>query len=316
MAILNKKVSYSVGGFLLIRNNPDGTPVTISRILGFANTVDLSGFGTSAELTLRIDTGAEETNTIDWTTAVDSTAVTVTEMVGFFNTAGFTGVLASEDSVTGRLKLEYTGAGTPNFLQVYDGVDTGFAATLDFGQGIKYGGEGVKYITAFDNTISVGLPLNIKDKEEIETESGRGDYTSIVIEAITKGRNPAITMNDEDFRMKQLIMGGVYNEAENSYTPSTTDQTDKPIFTLDVFHDIYNKGAAQPREDNTGTKRITFYSCTGNDADMELSAKTIANHAFNLTAGEWQDENGVKQAYEKLQNLTIEEYEALDVENL
>lgn len=316
MALINKKVNFSVEGLLLIRSNPDGTPVSIDRILGFANTVDLSAYSLTAELTVKIDGGAEDTQTIDWTAALDPTAVTVAEFITAFNAAGFTDVTASADSVTGRLLIAYSGAGSPNFLQIYDGADIGFAADLDFGQGQKYGGSGAKYITAFDNLVSVSYPANIKEKEEIETESGDGTYTSIIIEALNKGSNPVITFNDEDFKIKQLILGGNYIEAENSFEDPTTDQTDKPIFTMEVFNDIYNKGGGQPRPDNAGVKRTILYSCTGNEADSEDTTKAITNFAFNLTSGEWQDETDTKRSFRKRQNLSIEDFEALDVYNL
>lgn len=316
MALINKKVSFSVEGLILIRSNPDGTPVSIDRILGFANTVDLSVYSLTADLTVKIDSGAEDTQTIDWTAAVDPTAVTVAEFVTAFNAAGFTDVTASQDSITGRLLIAYTGSGSPNFLQLYDSTDIGFAADLDIGQGRKYGGSGAKYIIAFDNTVGVGLPLNVKDKEEIETEAGDGTYTSIIIEALTKGLNPVITFNDDDFRIKQLVQGGTYDDIDNSYEDPITEQTNKPIFTMEVYHDIYNKGSGQPREDNAGVKRIILYSCTGNEADIELGTKTIPNYAFNLTSGEWQDETGAKRPFRRQQNLSIEDFEALDVYNL
>lgn len=316
MAILNKDVGYSVEGLTLIRSNPDGTPALPSRILGFGGTVDLTSFGTSAELVAKIDTGAAETKTIDYTAAVDQSAVTVAEMVTAITTAAFTDLTASVDSSTGRLLIVYSGSASPEFLQILDGVDDGFAAALDFGQGQKYGGPGAKYVTAFDNVVSIELPQNIKDKEENEQESGDGTYTSIVHESITKGRNPVVTFNDKDFRIMQLIAGGVYDEATNKYTPPTTDQTNKPIFTMNIFHDIYDKGAGQPREDKKGVERRIEYNCTGNMGDLTLTTKAFRNYVFNVTSGEWRDENGVKQAYETIQNLSIVEYEALDVENL
>lgn len=316
MALLNRKVTFSVEGLIFIRSNSDGTPIRPGRLLGFAGTVDLSGFGSDADLVAKIDSGAEDTQNIDWSLAVDPAAVTVAEFVTYFNAAGFTDLTASADTTTTRLKIVYSGVGSPTFIQLYDNADAGFAAALDIGQGQRYGGVGAKYIVAFDNTVGVNLPQNIKDKEEYDTESGSGKYTSIVIEQITKGYNPVITMNTDDFALRQLIMGGVYNETINLYSPPTTDQTEKPIFTMEVYHDIYNQGAGQPRPDKVGVKRIILPNCTGNFGDIDLATKTIPNYTFNLTVGEWYDSTGFKRPYETQQNLTIEEFNALDVENL
>ena len=315
MAILNKLFNYSLEGLHMRRANPDGTPSLPERTLGFSGTIDLSGFGgTTAELTIKVD-GVEETKTIDWTAALDPAAVTVAEFVTAFNLALFTEVGAAIDSITTRLLIDYTGVGTPKYLQIYDGVDIGFAAILDFGQGKKYGGNGTKIVVAFDNVISVAMPKNIKDKEEIESESGDGTLKSVIIEALTKGLNPVLTFNDDDFQIKQLVMGGVYDSIENSYIPPTTDQVDKPIFTTEVFVPLY-EGASNPREDKQGFKQTILWSCTGNEGDDTNETKTIANFTFNLSSGEYKDENGITIPYKKEINLTPEQYEALDVENL
>jgi hypothetical protein len=315
MPLINKKLEFSIEGLLLRRSNPDGTPTTPSRILGFSGTVDLSGFGgTTAELVIKTDT-VEETKTIDWTAAVDPAAVTVAEMFGFINTAAFTDITASADSTTGRLLIIYSGAESPNFLQVYDGVDLGFAAALDFAQGQTYGGPGVKIVNAYDNVKTVARPKNIKDKQEVETEAGDGTYSSVIIEAITKGEDPVLTFNDSDFNIKQLIMGGVYDEVANSYRPPTTKQTNKPLFVLDIFVTAYDKGANQ-QEDINAYNWTTLFQCTGNEGDKTNDTKTWADFIFNLSSSEYTDEAGVLQSYMEERNIPREDYNALDVKNL
>ena len=45
------------------------------------------------------------------------------------------------------------------------------AAALDFGQGIKHAGNGLEWLSYFDDeTVSIGLPKDINDKEEIDIE--------------------------------------------------------------------------------------------------------------------------------------------------
>lgn len=315
MAIINKKLPWSGEGFNIRRNNPDGTPAVPSRILGFSGTVDLSGFGTSAELVIKIDAGAEETNSIDWTTAVDPTAVTVAEFVSFFNLAGFTDILASIDSVTGALLLTYVGSGTPLYVQVYDGVDEGFAAALDFGQGQKFGGKGIKFNSNFNNVNSITFPMEVKDKEKIETESLNGTLSEIVIEAIAKGMNPVITVSDIDFNLKQLIQGGIYDEANNHYSDPSTDQTTKPLVAIEVFLPLYAK-ASQNREDHQGYIRIVFYSCSGIEGDSTAELKAWGATVYNMTVTEWTDENGVKHPFRERFTISIAEYDTLDVANV
>lgn len=316
MPELNKLLEFSIEGFILRRSNPDGTPTTTSRVLGFSGTVDLSVHTPTfiVELAVKVDS-TEEIKDVDFSGAIDKAAVTVAEMVTSINNAAFTDITASADSITGRLLIEHDTPASVKYLQVYDGSTPGFAASLDFGQGIKYGGKGVSIVRAFDNVISVELPINQKDKEEVETEAGDGTYSSIIIEAITKGLNPVLTVNDNDFNIKQLVMGGVYNITNNSYKPPTTSQTRKPIFVCEVFVTIYQKGVNN-REDIAGYNQTILFSCTGNEGDISKATKAHTNFIFNLSSTEYNDETGIRQPYKEEVNLTPEEYIALDIENL
>src|SRR5690606_4946498 len=127
------------------------------------------------------------------------------------NAAGFTDVTASADATTGRLLVVYDGSEDPDTMQIYDPDSDKLASQLDFGQGITHGGDGAKFVKCFDNTVSVGLPKNIKDIEEIETESGDGTLITIIVPALLKGLKPVITMSDNDLVLKQLIQGGSYD---------------------------------------------------------------------------------------------------------
>lgn len=317
---INKKTAFGPEGFLIARNNPDGTPLSPDRVLGFYGTVNLSldpeYVHDHAYLGVKIDSGAEDVQLVDWGAAVDDTAVTVAEMVTAINTAGFTDITAAPDAVTGRLLITYTGAGNPTFLQVFS-VDThpDFAADLDFGQGQTFGGAGAIYYEAFDNTRSIGLPKNIKDSEEIENEAGDGTLVTVVIPAILKGMDPVITTTDNDFRIKQLIQGGAWNETTSTYTPPLSSQTDKPIFSVHLFSPIYNKGTNQ-REDEAGYLYVRIPSITGLEGDETFDTKTLQEIAYNCKATEYEDENDVKQPFGTWQNLSSDEFIALDVENI
>ena len=313
---INKKTSFSVEGFRAMRANPDGTPAAIDRMLGFSGTVDLSSIvGNAADITVKIDNETEDTQEVDWAAAVDKTAVTVAEMVTAFNLAGFTDVVASPDAGTGRFKVAYDGSETPSYIQLYNGDTDNLATLLDFGQGQTYGGEGLKFVKCFDNTISIGLPKNIKDREEVEGEAGDGTIITVIKEAIVKGINPVITMMDNDLELKQLIQGGTYNSTTNLYTPPTTSVTSKPIFSLEVFCPVYSKGTNK-REDMDGYEFLKLPSCTGVEGDLTKEAKTLGNYIYNVTATEYDNSSGVLQPTWTEQLLSNEDFAALEVEEV
>jgi len=316
---INKKTAFGPEGFLIARNNPDGTPASPDRVLGFYDTVDLSAYtagGNDAYLGIKIDAAAEDVQEVDWTAALDDEAVTVLEMVTAINLAGFTDITASVDVQTDRLLITYTGAGDPTFLQVFS-VNThpDFAAELDFGNGQEFGGEGLIYYEAFDNARSIGLPKNIKDSEEIENESGDGTLISVIVPAILKGYDPVITCTDNDYRIKQLIQGGIWTELTSTYTPPLSSQTRKPIFSIHLFAPIYNKGTNQ-REDEAGYLYKRINSITGLEGDGTFDTKTLQETLYNCKATEYEDENDVKQVFYVDHSLSNDEFTALDVENI
>jgi hypothetical protein len=315
---INKKTEFGPEGFLIARNNPDGTPPSPSRVLGFYGTVNLSAYGpdNDAYLGIKIDNNAIQTNQVDWTAAVDKSAVTVQEMVNAINAAGFTDITASVDTATSRLLIQYTGTGNPTFLQVFS-VDTHptFAAELDFGQGQTFGGEGLIYFEAFDNARSIGLPKNIKDSEEIENESGDGTLITVIIPAIVKGYNPVLTCTDNDYQIKQLIQGGTWVSLTSTYTPPLSSQTRRPIFNIILFSPLYNKGSNQ-LEDEAGYLMRRINSITGYESDETFETKTLKETAYNCKATEYENQNDVKQPFYTDKNLSSEEFEALHVDEI
>lgn len=310
MALQTKKTPFGIEGFRAMRNNPDGTNPTASRFIGFTNTVDLSDIGTDliGTLTLKIDGGAAESKSVDFSGASDITAVTVAEAVSALTTAAFTNITWSNDATTSRLKGV---ASSGTYIQVYGEL----APLLDFGQGVLHGGQGLVFVKAFDNTASIGLPKNIKAREEIELESGDGTLSTMIIEAINKGLNPAIVINDDDYDLKELIQGGTYDRTANTYDPKTTDTTSSPIFWLDVYAPIYAKGTKH-REDLAGYKRTIIRSVTGVEGDVTHETKAWATTSYNLSAVEYYDENGTKYASYQEQTPTVAQFTALDPENV
>lgn len=314
---INKKTAFGPEGFLIARNNPDGTPFSPDRILGFYGTVDLSGYSQpDAYLGVKIDNNTEQYQEVDWTAASDFSAVTVQEMVDAINAAGFTDITASIDTATSRLLIAYTGSGSPDFLQVFSvSTHPTFAADLDFGQGQEFDGEGAIYYEAFDNARTLNLPKEIKDVEEIENEAGDGTYISVTIPAIVKGYNPVVTIKDDDYEMKQLIQGGVWTPATSTYTPPLTSQTRNPIFHIIFFSPKYSKGA-HLREDIDGYLRKDIWSMTGYEADVTYETKTLQEISYNCQAREYDNENSIIQAYYRDMTYTPDEFDDLHVEEI
>jgi hypothetical protein len=315
--MINKKTVFGPEGAFIVRNNPDGTPATPSRILGFYGTVDLSSIGaTNARLGVKIDNGVEEINTVDWAAAVDPTAVTVAEMVTAITNAAFTNITVSQDTYTDRLLIVHDTPASVDFLQVFS-VDTDptFAALLDFGQGQDFGGNGIVFFEAFDNLKTVALPKNIKAKEEIETESGDGTIISVILNAIIKGYTPVLTMTDDDYYIKEVVQGGTWAPLTNEYTPPLSSVTTSPIFSIYYFGPQYGKGTNQ-RGTKAGYLMKKIYSVTGLEADESHETKTLKETAYNCDATEWTDECGVRQPFYTDKIYTTDEFDALDVESI
>jgi hypothetical protein len=314
---INKKSAFGPEGFLISRNNPDGTPPSGSRVLGFYGTVNLSAYATNrAVLGVKINHNTEQYATIDWTAAAVKSAVTVQEIVNAINAAGFSDITASVDTATSRLLVYYSGAGICNFLQVFSiDDDPTIAAELDFGQGQTFGGEGLIYYEAFDNTRTMNLAKRIKDAENIENEAGDGTFIEVTVGAIMKGYNPVITIKDDDYEIKHLIQGGTWTPSESKYKPPLTSQTEKPTFSIIFFSPLFDKGTHE-RENMAAYLRKDIYSMTGYEGDVTYETKTLQEIIYNCIASEWRNENGVTEEFYQDEVLTKDEFKALNVESI
>ena len=61
---------------------------------------------------------------------------------------------------------------------------------------------------------------------------------------------------------------------------------------------------------------VRIPSITGLEGDETFDTKTLQEIAYNCKATEYEDENDVKQPYATYQNLSNDEFTALDVENI
>jgi len=215
--------------------------------------------------------------------------------------ATVTSVIDGENPKTGAKKIQIIGQ---------------LAAALDFGQGIKHGGNGLEIISFFDDeTISIGLPKDIKEKEEIDQEGAKGTITRMLIGASLQGISPVVTLKEKDYYLIELIQGGKLNREEGTYDPPLSDETESPSFYAEMFSPVYSKGSNKIN-DVAGYEKLLFRSVIGKEGDVPAEAKAWAQYAFNLNATEYTDETGKKFTAWQEGTLTPEEFDALKVKEI
>jgi len=409
--VINRKERFATEGIRFQRHNGDGTIPTPQRFLGFANTVDLSKFGTRAALTIKIDNEKAETKTISFEDVTNIRRVTVDEAVNALNEADFPDIVFSVDDFTGRLKGAYSSgtqakitielknvAGadvsilpgtysliiqgqtllceidTPIIVEEDDSIELNFtaynvgvlnnlpivnadveltdivpnfdvdqfegiyktvkngtapafnakkiqvvgelAAALDFGNCIKHGGRGLEIISFFnDEVISIGLPKDIKDKEEIDIEGAKGTITRMVVGAMLQGLSPVVALKEKDYYLLQLIQGGRLDVATGTYDPPLSNENDQPTFYAEIFSAVYSSGSNKV-SDVAGYEKILLRSMTGIESDVPIEAKSWAQYAFNLIATEYTDEFDKKYPAWQEQSMSLEDFDALKVKEL
>ena len=227
------------------------------------------------------------------------------------------------DSIVPAFPLGITGS----FLQITNGVTpvtqpkkiqvTGrLAAALDFGQGIRHGGNGLEIISFFDDeTISIGLPKDIKEKEEIDIEGAKGTVTRMIIGAMLQGLSPVVTLKEKDYFFLELIQGGRLDRLNGTYDPPLSGDSDYPTFFAEIFSAIYTRGVRKIT-DIAAFEKILLRSMIGMEGDVPIEAKSWATYAYNLVATEYGDENDRQWASWQEQTLSPEEFEGLRVHEI
>lgn len=313
MAMINGKARFATEGFRVKRLNPDGTVPTASRFLGFLGTVDLSAVldavDHDADMSIKIDNGAADVNTVDFTAAADDSAVTVAEAVTALTAAGFTGITWSVDATTGRLM----GASASGSEVEVTGP---LAAALDFGQGVEHGGNGLEFIRSFnDDTMSIGETKNKKDKEEIDQEGAKGTVTRMVIGSKLLGKSLVLAVKTKNYYLLEAIQGGTLNRTTGKYTPPPSTRQNAPLFFVDTFAPLYGEGESK-MENFVGYEQQRYVNCIGMEGDVPQEAKAWANYSFDVEAGEGKDASGNKIPAWYEQPLSVAEFEALNVETV
>ena len=301
----NAKYVFGVLWMRLQALNDDLTIVTPDRVIGGIGPFDFSGEAdpSAVEMSIKLDNGSVETKDVDVSGAVDVSAVTVAELYAAINAAGFTDITASIEAVTLRLKIAYTGTDTVSYIQVYGDC----AEIALIGQGF-----GSQFVNS--NTIqTLTITPTRKDGETITITDAQGIDTDVLTDGYRKGFTGSFVDTAIDMRMLRLIEGGNYDETTGIYTdPTSEDQ--KIYFSMELFFGMYSQGENK-EADLVGVLRKFAKSCVGNEGDSTHERNWNAGN-FSFTATTYKDESNTIEGASDREELTVEEWEALDVENV
>jgi hypothetical protein len=234
VALNNARYRYGLPAMLIVALNDDMTAPSPTRIVGGAGPFDFSGASVAAAvpISIRLDTNAVETFNLNMTVGIANiSAVTVAELFGKINAAGFTDITASQEAVTNRLKIEYTGTGLVTFMQAY-----GEAARL----GMIGQGKGCKFVT-IDTAETLETTPTIKDGEERTMISANDDEQTMKLGNKQTGWEGTYTDQATDLALREILSGGTYNTTTGDYDAPL--QTDPQIyFYMIAFQAEYEPG--------------------------------------------------------------------------
>lgn len=286
--------------------NDDLTIPTPDRIMGGAGPFDYSGAAVpgAVPMSVKIDNGAVETINVNVAAAAaDISAVTVAELVIAITAAAFTDITASADVGTGRLLIEYSGTETVNVLQVY-----GLCATLArIGQG--FGCEFIRSNTVRELNVT---PVR-KDEERITTTDAQGKDTEVVTDGYRKGCTIAVIDTADDVELLALIEGGDIDATTGEYSDPTAE-SEKLYFYIEAFYGMYSEGENK-EADMVAVQRRFYRSCKGFEGDNGHS-RGWTDGNYNVTCTSYKDENEDIFGASTRKELSIEDWEALDVANV
>ena len=300
----NAKYEFSLSDVLITPLNDDLSQPSPTNIIGGVGPFDFSGATIAAvPLITKIDTAAAETVTVNLTPAVDDEAVTVAELVTAINLAAPTDITASAEAVTGRLKLAYDGAGSPERVQVYGLL----ATTALIGQG-----KGIKIV--YSNSMqSMSLSPVSKDEETFTVTDAHGTDTEVMSDGYRKGCTGTFIDTVADWELKSIVEGGTYDPVAIDYE-APTSLTKKTYFNIESYSMLYNVGT-QKEADLVGYIKETVYSAKGTFGDKN-KAREFATNTYNFTATSWRDANAVLKGDLKEAQLSVSAYEALNLAGL
>jgi hypothetical protein len=301
----NARYDFSLCDVIITPLNDDLSQPAIDNIIGGVGPFDYSGAvdPSAVEFISKIDSGAAETVTLDFVTppVADINAVTVAEIVAAIVVAAPTDLTASVDT-DGRLKIVYSGAGSPSVLQVYGEA----ATTALIGQG-----KGVKLVYS-DTMQSFTDNPNLKDEEAFTTTDAKGVDTEVLSDGYRKGVAGVLTDTAMDYELRSIVEGGTI-DANGAYSvPTSTDR--KIYFKIELYSGQYLVGTNK-EADLVGYIKEEIFSCKGTFGDRTRE-RGFVNAVYNYSATSPRDIDGNITSDTVETPLTVSEHEALNLKGL
>jgi hypothetical protein len=272
-------------------------------LIGGAGPFDVSGVDSSDAIPIysKIDNGAEETNYVDLSGAVDTAAVTAAEMRDALTAATITGATFDLEPVTGRVRCLFA---TGDYHQLY-----GLAARIAlFGQGL-----GIRFYK-LDTGQSFTEVATMKDEETITQTDSRGRDNEVITDGYRKGWSGVLVDTAEDFEIAELMEGGTYDEDEDTYE-APTSESNKKYFFVETFYYRYEEGSNLEANFAEYVRKLHRY-CKATSLGDRSHAREWSNVTYNIKGTAYKDDAGTLWGDTLKQVLTVVEYEALDVFNV
>ena len=284
---------------LPVATDPSGAGALIG---GAGPTFDFSDIDSSDDaipITAKIDNGAEDSQLVDLSGAIDISAVTLVELRDALTAAGITDATFSLQATTNRIQCVFA---TGDYHQLYGEC----AEVALFGQGL-----GILFVKT-DTLISLGDTPIVKDEETFTTTDAGGLDTEVISDGYRKGFEAAVVDTAEDWNLRELIEGGEIGDDGSYEVPTSADS--KIYFMVEAFYTQYEEGTNK-EADLAGYVQKFHRSCKGavNERSHE---REFADMTYNIKGTAYKTSAGVLYGDTKLIPLTVEEYEALNVETV
>lgn len=303
---------YTFGSVMALftPRNDDKTTPAADNIVGGIGPFDFSGFADPTEIpfTVKIDSETAVDLLVDISAAAaEVSAVTPAELAVALDAAFGTATLDLDASVdsAGRIKIATTlSTDVPDRVQVYGEG----AKVAMFGQG--FGMKIVKMDT--ERTITVS-PI-VKESETISTTDSKGLDTELITDGYRKGATVSFVDTADDWELLTLMKGGYINE-DGEYEAQLPDQS-FVSFIAEFYAEQYRKGTNN-QGDQTGYVRYLHRNCKGSPAGDSTRERGWMDGNYTFTGVPYTDpSDDTMYADFAMAQLTIEEFEALDLANV
>ena len=305
---LRKNARYAFGlKYLRVRPlNDDLSQPAADNLIGGAGPFDYSGVDSvsAAVLYVKADNGDEVKLTVNVDDkASDNEAVTVDELVTAISdaltTASLTDITASKDSETKRIKLAHA---TADEFQVWGEV----AEIARFGQG-----HGMKILTSNTMRTFSDTPVR-KDGEGITTTDAWGLDTEVMTDGYYKGFTASLVDTAEDWELLALLEGTPLDKDGNLSSP--VFGTKRPFVMIEAFYDAYASGQHYEGQ-VVGHRKVVCYHCKGMGGE-KVRERAFSDDPYTIEGITWVDETGEMQPAWKRFKISLEDFIALDIENV